>query len=324
MGLARASGRIALTKPYRDDMGADASLDAAFSFAQSLVLTATPQSAAVASGRGAACITVTQNGLPGDMCDGSRSTAEWVASGALGLACTSEVDAGPPSVAAWRPPWVPAIGLDAADLGGPPFARTAERHPAVIAAPDAPLTAQVGTYYSFEWSSLDHFLETRCAVDFSDDVLRLAAAWVARGPLRGRPFAAVHVRREDFASAFPSADTYMPLSALAAAVGDASARARGARGESIADVFVLGNMSPKEAAELEAALRARGLEPHSHPLSSTAVGVLIDSAIAGDADVFVGNKQSTFSHEIAFQLVCAGRRDAVHFFKASPTALRRS
>ena len=306
LAVARASGRVAVMPPSTDDWGSFTSVFA-LDFTSTLVVSRAAALTGLSNKGGEASVKAECLIMEHSKCD-HFEVPEWL--NTLSLPCGSIHSVVPPPVNfKWHPVWLDLVGLTVEETGGPPWGVHARELPVVIAGA-ATLSAQGNTYYANEWENESEFLSVRCGVDFSVPTLRRAFLWEQEGTLNGRPFAAVHVRREDFSSAFPSADTFMPIERLAAFVASKAVPAN------VTDVFVLANATPQERLELDKELLSRGLTPHTHPLSSFPDGLLIDSAIAGDAALFIGNVQSTFSHEVAFQFACQGRVAKVFWYRA--------
>jgi hypothetical protein len=189
-----------------------------------------------------------------------------------------------------------------------PKGSPAASFPAELFGP-APLVLQGQSYFSFAYANASEFLSTRCARDFSEAYLEQALHFVEQR-MGGRAFLSLHVRLEDFPQMMPGEDRSPPLEKLAAYA------ARVALNESLSDVFLATNGTPEEKEKLFSLLQARGLRVWSHPRSTSWQGIFLDMAIAGYAQAFVGNLASTYSYDIAFQLVCAGRQRGVRFYRA--------
>jgi len=265
----------------------------------------------------ALCMNTNVDGFP-HACGQDKSLANWVSE--VGGVCASFLSAPPRSPHPYTSPMLQLMGILESEVLNPethPMGTRGSKYVGEVLAGSRELVAQAFNYYDYDFSTKDEWLSIRCAVDFSDEVL--AKAWSFVGPngaLGGNPFFAVHLRLEDFGSAFPGEDTFPSLEDFVGYAGLLATRLK------LKNVFVATNGSPKEKKDVIALFSQMNLRALSHPLSEDALmGKFVDAAVASYASAFLGNKISTYSHLIAGQMLCSGVLvNNITFFRAKDYA----
>jgi len=265
----------------------------------------------------ALCMNTNVDGFP-HACGQDKTLANWVSE--VGGVCTSFLSAPPRSPHPYTSPMLQLMGILESEVLNPdthPMGTRGLKYVSEVLAGSRELVAQAFNYYDYDFSTKDEWLSIRCSVDFSDEVL--AKAWSFVGPngaLGGNPFFSVHLRLEDFGSAFPGEDTFPSLEDFVGYAGLLATRLN------LKNVFVATNGSPKEKEDVIALFSQMNLRALSHPLSEDALmGKFVDAAVASYASAFLGNKISTYSHVIAGQMLCSGVLiNNITFFRAKDYA----
>ena len=266
----------------------------------------------------ALCFASHSVGLRG--CGGLEGMVPWLAT-LGGVTCSETITVGdsarPPHPIS-DPPFMHVVRLHATKLVN------VDSHPVGIlgAHLPPPLTksplpvVQDFNFYGYSFADDAEYLRARCSVDFAQPILD--AAWEfagPQGPLRGEPFFAVHIRLEDFSSAFPGEDISPPLEAFARYA------VRLAEKAGLKRAFLATNGRDDERLAALGYMSSGGLEAFTHPGSANPgpKGALVDAAILGYGAGFLGNMQSTYSWMVAQMLACrdGARSDTVHFFEAA-------
>jgi hypothetical protein len=265
----------------------------------------------------ALCMNTNADGFP-DACGKDKSLASWVSE--VGGKCLSFLSAPPRSPHPYTSPMLQLMGIRESEVLNPdthPMGTRGTNYYQEVLTGSTALLAQSFNYLDYDYIDKEEWLGVRCAVDFSDEVLTEAWAFVGpKGRLGGKPFFAVHVRLEDFSYSFPGEDTFPPLENFVDYAGLLAKRS------GLSHVFVASNGTPKEKSTIFSILSQMGLQALTHPLSEDALmGKFIDAAVASHASAFLGNKISTYSHLIAGQMICAGvGQSKISFFRAKEYA----
>jgi len=265
----------------------------------------------------ALCMNTNADGFP-DACGKDKSLASWVSE--VGGKCFSFLSSPLRSPHPYTSPMLQLMGIRESEVLNPdthPMGTRGTNYYQEVLTGSTALLAQSFNYLDYDYIDKEEWLSVRCAVDFSDEVLTEAWAFVGpKGRLGGKPFFAVHVRLEDFSYSFPGEDTFPPLENFVDFAGLLAKRS------GLSHVFVASNGTPKEKSTIFSILSQMGLQALTHPLSEDALmGKFIDAAVASHASAFLGNKISTYSHLIAGQMICAGvGQSKISFFRAKEYA----